>query len=134
MSSGVVPYSDIRSDDFPTEKARAAIAELKRLRPYFLGDFYPLLTLSDAFDQWCAYQYHRPDTGAGFAVYLRRHKSPLTEMRSALHAIDKDKDYIVRLYYDFEQASEILMNGAELTETIISIPDCPGSLLLEYLL
>jgi alpha-galactosidase len=133
MSSGVVPYCDIRTDDFPDELARKAIAELKRLRPYFLGDFYPLLTLTAALDQWCAYQYHRPDLDAGFALFLRRHESPITTLaKPGLRGIDPAASYAVGLAATSDDPPRRTMSGQELLDLTITIPEQPGSLLLVY--
>ena len=48
MSPGIVIYTDTESPDFSTQLARQGIAELKMLRPLFLGDLYPLLPLTTA--------------------------------------------------------------------------------------
>ncbi|MHB0935016.1 MAG: glycoside hydrolase family 36 protein [Armatimonadota bacterium] len=132
MSSGVILYSDIREDAFPHEAARQAIAELKRLRPYFLGNFYPLLSLTAKADDWCAYQFHRPDLQAGFAVYLRRHESPYLVMQAMMKALDPAARYAVRLCPTFESAPEVEMTGAALAALPVRISECPGSLLIEY--
>jgi len=133
MSSGIVLYSDIRLEGFPAALAQQAIAELKRLRPYFLGDFYPLLSLTDAFDQWCAYQYDRPDMGEGFAVFLRRHESPFSTMTGpGLRAIDPDGSYQVGLTSGYDDPPRHRMSGRELLALPIHIADVPGSLLLLY--
>ncbi len=132
MSSGVVLYCDIRESSFPATEAARAIAELKRLRPYFLGDFHPLLPLTTADDDWCAYQFDRPHAGDGFAVCLRRHESSTESMDLALHGIDVDADYEVGMTEAFDDPPRRRMRGAELLHMPITIPDRPGSLLLQY--
>lgn len=133
MSSGVVPYCDIRAEGFPADLARQAIAELKRLRPYILGDFHPLLTLTAAFDHWCAYQCHRTDMDAGFALFLRRHESPIVALdRPGLHAIEPESFYRVGLARDYDDPPRRRMRGAELLSLSIEIGEKPGSLLLLY--
>ena len=105
---------------------------LKRLRPYYLGDFYPLLPLTAAAHDWCAYQYDRPDLGAGFALFLRRHQSPFPTMDSALHAIEETAEYEVKLAADFSGTAGCRMRGAELARLPIAIDEMPGAVLLEY--
>lgn len=132
MSSGVSIYSDIRTKDFPTEEAKRAMAELKRLRPYFLGEFYPLLPLTIAYHDWCAYQYHRPDLKAGFAVFFRRHESPFPTMELALRAIDADARYEVTMSETFDVGPRRRMKGTDLLGLAVTIPQRAGSLLVEY--
>ena len=133
MSSGVVLYSDIRAEDFPSDLARQAVAELKRLRPYFLGDFFPLLPLTTTPDQWCAYQYHRQDLDAGFALFLRRHESPRSVLsKPGLQAIDPDRHYRVGLAADYGDPPRQPISGRELLDVAITITEKPGSLLLLY--
>src|SRR5208283_2396191 len=74
-TSGVGIGLDLRSSYIPRDQLRKAIAEIKALRPYWLGDFYPLtpVTLDDRI--WCAWQFDRPDLASGYAVFFRRPKS-----------------------------------------------------------
>ena len=66
MSAGNAVYWDIRPDkttgryDFDRDMLRQGIAELKALRPYYLGDYYPLTDLGPDPKAWAAYQYIRP--------------------------------------------------------------------------
>ncbi|HXI16660.1 MAG TPA: glycoside hydrolase family 36 protein [Chloroflexota bacterium] len=132
MSSGVVFYCNIQRDDFPAQAARAAIAELKRLRPFFSGDFYNLSPLTVGYHDWCSYQYHRPDLGEGFAMFLRRHQSPFTTMQTALRGIDAQAHYEVSFAPDFEEAPHQILPGADLLRLMVSVPQAPGSLLMHY--
>ena len=132
MSTGVVLYSDIRAEDFPEEEARRAILELKGLRPYFLADFYPLLPLTTAYHDWCAYQFHRPAEGDGFALFLRRHESPFSVMEIALRKIDPQAAYSVGMAISFDDPARQEMSGEELSRLRIEIPEMPGSLLVRY--
>ncbi len=119
-------------DAFPMEAARQAIAECKALRPFFLGDFYPLLPLTASAHDWCAYQLHRPDLQAGFAVFLRRHRSPFPTMQANLKQIDPSTRYLVSLSPGHQPAPEQRMTGEQLPSLSITIPGAPGSLLLRY--
>lgn len=132
MSAGVALYSDIRKADFPTEDAKRAIAELKRLRPFFLGDFYPLLPLTIAAHDWCAYQFDRPDINAGFALFLRRHESPFPTMEVELKGIAAKAVYLVGTTTTFDEPLRKRMTGSQLEKMIITISEKPGSLLLLY--
>ena len=132
MSAGVVLYCDIRVSTFPAEDAKRAIAELKRLRPYFLGDFHPLLPLTTTEDDWCAYQFDRPDAGDGFALFLRRHGSSVDCVQVTLAGIDRDADYEAGMTETFDEPLLARIRGADLADMRITIADGPGSQLLQY--
>lgn len=119
-------------DDFPLEAATAAIAEWRSLRPFFLGDFHHLLPLTVAAHDWCAWQLHREDLGAGIALFLRRHRSPYPTMEVSLKRIVADAAYEVSLSPDYTEAPRQRMSGGALARLILSIPEAPGSLLLRY--
>ena len=132
MSSGVVFYYDIREKDFPVEDAKRAIEELKSLRYFFLGDFYPLHPLTVSYSDWCAFQFHRPDLDSGFAVFLRRHESPFVSMEIGLKAIDPGAEYEISVASGFETPPAKRASGRELKKINIMIPEMPGSALLRY--
>ncbi len=64
MNAGISFCEDCRPADYPREQLKQAIAEAKRLRPYFFGDFYALGPVTVRPEDWCVLQYHRP-RGAG---------------------------------------------------------------------
>ncbi len=132
MSTGVVPYCNITEVKFPFEQARKALAELKRLRPYFVGDFYPLRQLTTSSEDWCAYQFDRPDMGEGFAVYLRRPESPFDSMEAWLKGIDPNAEYRAGISYNFEEPERKKISGADLIRLGITIRKKPGSAILLY--
>lgn len=132
LGAGIVPYANILEPEFPIATARRALALLKELRPIILGDFHPLIPLTAEYHDWCAYQYHRPVAGDGFAVFLRRHKSPYPILQATLRAVQPDATYDVTLARDFESAEQKRMEGRELTSLEVVIPDKAGSLLLRY--
>jgi alpha-galactosidase len=132
MSTGVTLYSNIRVPDFPDEDASKAIAELKRIRPFFLGDFYPLVPLTFEHHDWCAYQYHDQASNAGIAVFMRRHESPFPAMEAHLRCVDPSTIYEVSMSPGFDRAPTRRMCGAELAGLDVHIPEMPGSLLVEY--
>jgi alpha-galactosidase len=120
------------SPEFPFDDARAAIAEWKTLRPFFLGDFHLLLPLTVSYHDWCAWQFHRSDLDAGFAVFLRRHRSPFATLDAELKGIDPDAQYDVSFAHDYEQPPRRRMSGRELAKQTIAIAEMPGSVLLRY--
>jgi alpha-galactosidase len=132
MSTGIVLYCDIRGDDFPVADAQAAIAELKRLRPFYEGDFHELLPFSLREDDWCAYQYHRPEHGDGFALFLRRHASTTASLTVELRGIDGAADYEVGFAPTFAEPVPERAAGATLARLPITVAEPEGSVLVTY--
>ncbi|MCK4300251.1 MAG: alpha-galactosidase, partial [Planctomycetes bacterium] len=119
-------------DDFPLDQARLAIDEQKSLRPFFTGDFYPLVPLTVSDHDWCAFQLHREDLDAGFALFFRRHDSPFDVMTAGLRGIGLGHDYEVSLSPGYEQGDWSRVVGSELVQMRIAIEQRPGSLLMRY--
>ncbi len=132
MSTGVTLYNSITAPDFPADDAKKAIQELKRIRRFLLADYFPLVPVSFATHDWCAYQYHLAEESAGIAVFLRRHESPFPLMDTRLRAIDCSADYEVTMSPGFERGAVREMRGEDLSRICVQIPETPGSLLVEY--
>ena len=118
--------------DFPLDAARQAFAERRSIRPFCLGDFYLLLPLTVSYHDWCAWQLHREDLQAGIAVFFRRHRSPFPAMRVELACIDRDAEYEVSLSPGYEEGPRERMDGRQLAELLVKVPEMPGSVLLRY--
>jgi alpha-galactosidase len=119
-------------EGFPMELAKAAIAEHNSLQPYVIGDFWPLLPLTASPHDWCAFQLHRHDLNAGFALFFRRHQSPFDSMPAALRWIDPAARYKVTLSAGYDPSPEQVMIGRQLLEVTVRIDPQPGSMLLRY--
>ena len=70
--------SNCQALDFPWDWFSQRMAEVKRLQPYFLGDFYPLTPCVTAQDAWMAYQLLDFEKQAGAILAFRRSESPMT--------------------------------------------------------
>ena len=121
---------DLYSPDFPVEQARSRIAEFKRLRPFFYGDFYPLTPYSIGDDVWMAYQFHREDLGQGMFLAFRRLNSSDLTARLKLRGLSSSARYEL----NFEDAgNKQTLTGEVLTTGIdVTIEHAPGSLLVTY--
>ncbi len=126
---GGVTLLDINGDEFPMNAARRMIEEVKMLRPYWLGDYYPLTEINVDEGQWCAWQFHRPDLDSGYCILFRRAESPFPAMELRLQGIDPVANYQVR-YIDSHE--ERTMTGAELVGLSIAIDTPAKSALLVY--
>jgi alpha-galactosidase len=70
-----------------------------RMRPFYLGDFYPLTSEAGAGDDvWCAWQCDRPDLNAGFAIIFRRGAAAEETRTFELGGIDPDASYSLDVY------------------------------------
>lgn len=130
INTGVVLGWNLYLPNFPIEQARKMIAEFKRIRPLFYGDYYPL-TAHDTSDKvWMAYQFHREDLKQGMAMAFRRQESTDESMCLKLLGLDPSARYEVT----FEDSGvKETLTGKSLQEGIdVKISDKPGSMLITY--
>lgn len=132
FNAGISFCEDIRPDDYLKGELRAAIAEAKRIRKYYLGDYYPLSELSTSSAEWCVMQYHRPDEGDGIVLAFRRHEASEDVYACTLRAIDPDATYVVAWYDGFGPSGTLEVQGWQLRNLELWIAEQPGSCLVEY--
>ena len=58
FNGGISFCEDVRPADYPRELLKKAIAEGKRIRKYYFGNFYPLTPVTLDTSEWCVLQYH----------------------------------------------------------------------------
>ncbi|MHB1295191.1 MAG: glycoside hydrolase family 36 protein [Anaerolineae bacterium] len=131
-NAGISFCEDCRPADYPREMLRDAIAEGKRLRKYYAGDFYALSEGTVSPEAWCVMQYNLPEAGEGMVMAFRRHRSPYPTFESALRAIDPEADYDVTMAYGYAPSAPKRMKGAALCAMELAIPERAGSLVVEY--
>ena len=131
-TTGVAMGLDLQSPYLPVDALSKEIAELKALRPYWLGDYYPLTPINTNEDAWCGWQFNRQDIGAGFATFFRRSKSNQSHYDANLHSIDPTMSYQVTITEGIETTTSQTMTGRELTQLRVDINHAPGSLLVRY--
>lgn len=118
---------------FPMQRAKALVAEFRRVRSFFYGDFYLLTPYSTADDTWMAYQFHLSDKNAGIVLVFRREKCSVTRLRLPLRAIDASASYEVHLNDDDLRRTVKVYRGQEIIDGLdMQIERAPGSLLVEY--
>jgi alpha-galactosidase len=138
MSAGNNIYWDVRPNrktgayDYDRELTKKAIAECKSLRPYYLGDYYPLTEMNADPAAWAAYEYVRQKEGDGFAVFFRRPKTGSTALDVQLRGLDPQKTYQVTWYWKYEPGRTATMKGSELARFHAEVPEQPGSLLIRF--
>ena len=131
-TTGVAIGLDLNSHYVPIDELRKAIAELKMLRPYWLGDYYPLTPINLKQDAWCGWQFNRPDLNAGFAMFFRRPKSAQAGYEANLRGIDPKSSYEVSFAETYDIRSKRVIPGSELAHLHVDINQAPGSLLVRY--
>ena len=87
------------------------LAEYKKVRPYFSGDFYPLTRYADQTDVWCAAQFDRPEQKDGMIQVFRREDAPYRQAEFRLGGIVRDAVYTLT---DADTGASVTCTGAEL--------------------
>jgi alpha-galactosidase len=130
--------------DFPFDWLRGEIAQLKRARPYYYGDYYPMLPCSSNADcmpgasaevsaefEWAAWQFNRPQQGDGMVQAFRRDGNGDDAKRLLLRGLEPGRRYQVT---DLEAGTKSTVSGNELMERglQVKIDKKPGAALLVY--
>ena len=130
MNCALVLGWNLYLPDFPVEQARSLIAEFKRARPFFYGDYYPLTPHSTDDDAWMAYQFHREDMKQGMFLAFRRPDSPRPSLRLKPGGLHPGARYELSFQ---DTGTSRTATGQELANGIdVTIEDAPGSLLVTY--
>ena len=132
FNGGISFSEDIRGKDYPRDLLKQGIAEGKRIRKYFHGNFYPLSEVNTNPRDWCIMQYHRPDKRDGIVMAFRRDESPYGSYNCHLREIDPTATYQVVMYPTYEPETPLTMKGSDLKKLTIEIDESPGSLIVEY--
>lgn len=134
LNGGGISFGeDVRPADYPRELLKQAIAEAKRLRPYFYGDYYPLTPVTVQSDDWCIVQYHRSAEQDGMVMLFRRPKSCFASyVLRQLRQVEPDAVYEVTESLGYEASPPVRMKGSELLQWKCDIDEAPGSMVVEY--
>ena len=119
------------ADDYPVEWHRRMIAQYRRARDYYKGDFYPLTSCSASSRDWLAYQMDRPDMGGGIVLAFRRKDSPFVSAVFRLGGLDPRGVYDLE---DADSARKWTAEGSQLTQTglDVAMERAPDSRLVFY--
>jgi len=115
-----------------TEAAvKKTVALYKKLRPYMLGDFYPLFPHSADEDVWYGYQFNRPDQVDGVMQLFRREKNGDATRIVRLFSLDPTTQYEVT---DHDTGTTTKTSGRELVEhgLTVEIKTKPGTAVIFY--
>jgi alpha-galactosidase len=123
---------DLRAPYVPLNQVKRGIEEVKSLRPYWLGDYYPLSDIGLDPKAWAAWEFNRPDLQSGFAVFFRRPSSQQSTFETSLRGLDPSAFYDVTFAEDYDVKERRRMTGAQLAHLHVAISSRPGSLLVKY--
>jgi alpha-galactosidase len=129
---GVSVCPDLRAQDFPLDLAQRALAEVKELRPLYLGDYYPLFEISPSETVWGGWQFDRPELGQGFAMAFRRPSCPYVSAELRLRGLDPAARYEVQFRAGYETGETRTLSAAELGGLRLEIGTAPGCVLVLY--
>jgi alpha-galactosidase len=116
--------------EFPKERASRMLSRYLALRHLLVGDYYPLTGYSRNQRDWMAFQFDRPDLGAGMVMVFRRGQSPYRSLEVALHGLDPAATYSFR-----SEMSGTLTEGkgaALMDQMVIALPEPHMSDILAY--
>ncbi len=112
--------------DFPYDWLRNMVAQLKLVRPYYYGDYYPLLPCSENSDcatdpskersaafEWAAWQFNRPEQGDGMVQAFRREEDDESSKDLPLRGLDPEATYEVK---DLDAATPTTISGKDLMQ------------------
>ncbi|OHB77797.1 MAG: hypothetical protein A2W31_10965 [Planctomycetes bacterium RBG_16_64_10] len=130
MSPSLTLCYDMRSKDLDYKLAARLFAQLKQVQPNYLGDFYPLTAYSLSSNVWLAWQYNRPEAGAGVVQAFRRPDSSETSMRFKLRGLVAGAKYEVE---NFDGGKEI-RTGRELMKdgVTVTLSEKPAAAVIAY--
>jgi alpha-galactosidase len=118
------------NNSFNVSQAVEDVAEFRALRPYLLGDFYPLTEYSTSDEAWMGFQWDRPEERDGIVLAFRRQLSTTASITVNLQGLEPSGDYEVA-FEDY--GITVMKSGRELAAgLLLKIPEAPGSLLVKY--
>ena len=130
--------------DFPFDWLRTQVEQLKRVRPYYYGDYYPLLPCSSNTDcstgesserssafEWAAWQFNRPEDGDGMVQAFRRGESNDLTKNLRLRGLDPAATYEVT---DLDAGASNTISGSDLMQKglVVEIAGKPGAAIIMY--
>jgi alpha-galactosidase len=129
--------------DFPFDWLRTQVAQLKQLRPYYYGDYYPLLPCSSNSDctterseqsaafEWAAWQFNRPEQGDGMMQAFRRDSNDEPTKYLRLRGLDATATYEVT---DLDAGTPHTVSGKDLMQhgLHVEIEAKPGASIIVY--
>jgi alpha-galactosidase len=101
------------------------------IAPNYWGDYYPLTDYTLSQKDWIAWQFHRPDSKAGFVQAFRHDQSIHPSAQLRLLGLKPDKTYLLNNYNTKTQSR---MTGKQLMEEglVIELKNKPDATTIGY--
>ena len=116
--TGLGVHADSEAD-YPWEWHNKMMADHRRARPFYYGDFYPLARCTRSTDACLAYQLHRRDLHAGLIVVFRPAASPYIQAVFPLRGLNPRTQYVLE---DTDSGQRTCAAGEILASTGLPIP------------
>jgi len=132
-TGGLICQWDYLAADFPQALAKQTLEEAKAQQKYWYGDFYPLTAGVGVAENWCAFQFDRPDLGEGIALFFRGPQSPYSGLQVGLRALEPSALYAVERRPEGEPPTTERVEGRELLAKLdAQLPNRKSSLVIRY--
>jgi alpha-galactosidase len=115
-SLAVINWSVNGSNNETIQTYQQYIADFKRLREYYYGDYYPLTVAHKRYmnnNSWLAYQLNRPEQKDGIVLAFRRERYTDDSMIIKLNGLAAEAQY--ELFYE-DNGARVMKSGKELKE------------------
>jgi len=134
LATGFMAERPLPEDENSLEyaNAKAAVAENKRLRPIVASERIVLIPPSVHREMWAAFQYHHDADARGIIVALCGPRANTNSVTLKPEYIDANATYELTRWNEYRAMAPVRIPGAKLKETVITITDTPGSVLIEY--
>ncbi|MDA1088452.1 MAG: alpha-galactosidase [Verrucomicrobia bacterium] len=122
---------DVRRADLDFDFLRKMVNQWRDVADNYYGDYYPLTAYRTEDDVWMAWQFNRPEAGAGMVQAFRRPKSAVESMRFRLHGLDPVACYEVS---DMDTSGKTVMMGQDMMADglLVALGKQPDSALIAY--
>lgn len=122
---------DLRVREIDYDALRALFRQWQEINPNYYGDFYPLTSYSLETSHWMAWQFNRPEDGAGMVQVFRRNQSTYVSAALPLHGLQPHAQYLLT---DVATGVSSTMSGRDLMEQglPVTINERPGALVIQY--
>ena len=119
-------------DNMDFAELRRLTEQCKKVQPYFLGDFWPLTPYTLDESVWMAWQFNRPEAGAGMVQVFRRDNSFYESARFKLRGLEANSRYKVGSLDEPDKQQEF--TGRELMGQglPVAIAVQPGAIVVTY--
>ena len=122
---------DVRIKLADYDLMRRLCDQFRQVADCYLGDYYPLTPYSLETTSWMAWQFDRPERGAGMVQVFRRSESIYKSADLRLHGLDPEGRYRLR---NLDSPETNVISGRQLME--IGVPvvlnDRPSAIVISY--